>query len=177
MDIAAAFIERSRHFLMVEYAGKIRLCLRELPADALWRRTDERSNSIGNLLLHLRGNVRQWIVASVGGAPDDRHRSDEFDARDGAPAAELLASLEATLRDADTVLAGLTAARLAERRTIQGRDVSVMEAVYHVVEHFALHTGQVILLTKATVPGRIQFYEDAGGLAVPRWPAAAARPR
>ena len=170
MDIAAAFIERSRHYLAVEYAGKIRLCLNELPVDALWRRTDERSNSIGNLLLHLRGNLRQWIVSAVGGVTDDRHRSDEFAARDGMTAAQLFASLEATLRDADAVLATLTPERLAERRVIQGRDVSVLEAVYHVVEHFALHTGQVILLTKAIVPGRIQFYEDAGGLAVPRWP-------
>ena len=169
MDITAQFLERSRHFLAFEYPTKIRRCLDVLPALALWRRTDEGSNSIGNLLLHLEGNVRQWIVSAVGGAPDVRYRSAEFTAREGAAADELFATLRATLDEADTVIAALTPTRLLERRTIQGREVAVVDAVYHVVEHFALHTGQIILLTKQLAPGRIQFYEDAGGLAIPRW--------
>jgi uncharacterized damage-inducible protein DinB len=140
-----------------------------LPAGAEWQRSDERSNSIGNLLVHLTGNVRQWIVSSVGGAPDDRFRSAEFQARDGADRDVLFQRLRATLDEADGVIASLTAERLLERLTIQGRTVSVLDAVFHVVEHFALHTGQIILLTKAAAPGRIAFYEDAGGLAIPRW--------
>jgi hypothetical protein len=67
------------------------------------------------------------------------------------------------------VLAGLTAADLATSRTIQGRDVSVLEAVYHVVEHFSGHVGQIVLIAKAHSPGSIKFYEDAGGLARPIW--------
>jgi uncharacterized damage-inducible protein DinB len=67
------------------------------------------------------------------------------------------------------VIGSLDAAALGSRRTVQGRDVSVLDAVYHVVEHFALHTGQIILLAKLHAPGRIHFYEDAGGLAIPRW--------
>lgn len=169
MDITASFLERSRHYLTVEYPTKIERCLAALPADALWRRPDEDSNSIGNLLRHLDGNVRQWIVSSIGGAADHRHRSAEFEAREGGDAETLLAALRATLREADGVLAGLTATTLAERRTIQGRHTSVFGAVYHVVEHFAMHTGQIILLTKMYSPGAIQFYEDAGGLAVARW--------
>jgi uncharacterized damage-inducible protein DinB len=168
MDIAAEFIARSRNFLVHEYPTKIGLCLDELSPDALWRRT-EQSNSIGNLLLHLSGNVRQWIVSSVGGATDSRHRAAEFEADGGADAATLFAALRATLNEADGVLAALTAEDLASRRTIQGRDVTVFDAVYHVVEHFSMHTGQIILLTKLDSPGRIQFYEDAGGLAIPRW--------
>jgi uncharacterized damage-inducible protein DinB len=142
-----------------------------LPDDALWRRSDEHSNSVGNLLLHLAGNVRQWIVSSVGGAGDTRFRSGEFAARDGHDVASLWRALRATLDEADAVIAAQSAASLLERRTIQGRDVSVLDAIYHVVEHFALHTGQIILLTKAYAPGRVQFYEDAGGLAIPRWRA------
>src|SRR4051812_31192813 len=148
MDIATPFLERSRHYLAFEYPTKIRHCLDALPASALWRRTDEGSNSIGNLLLHLAGNVRQWIVSAVGGAPDARYRSGEFTAREGASADELFAALRATIDEADAVIAALTPAALLDRRTIQGRDVSVLEAVYHVVEHFALHTGQIILVTK-----------------------------
>ena len=168
-DIAAEFLEQSRHYLAVEYPTKIRRCLDVLPADALWRRSDEQSNSVGNLLLHLAGNVRQWIVSSVGGAPDVRYRASEFTAREGAAADALFAALRGTLDEADAVLASLSAAQLLTRRTVQGRDVTVLDAVYHVVEHFSLHTGQIILLTKRYAPGRIGFYEDAGGLAIPRW--------
>jgi uncharacterized damage-inducible protein DinB len=169
MDATTAFVERSRHYLAFEYPTKIRHCLDVLPSDALWRREDEDSNSVGNLLLHLAGNVRQWIISSVGGAPDTRYRSGEFEAREGADAEALFNALRATLDQADAVIASLTSKSLLERRTIQGRDVSVLEAVYHVVEHFSLHTGQIILLTKRHAPGRIRFYEDAGGLAIPRW--------
>ncbi|MDB4890123.1 MAG: hypothetical protein JWL61_1978 [Gemmatimonadetes bacterium] len=169
MDIAAQFLERSRHYLASEYPKKIQLCLDTLPADALWRRTDAGSNSIGNLLLHLEGNIRQWIVSSVGGAPDQRQRSTEFAATEGADAATLFAALRSTLDAADAVIAGLSVDDLASRRTIQGRDVSVFDAVYHVVEHFSLHTGQIILLTKQLAPGAVQFYEDAGGLAIPKY--------
>jgi uncharacterized damage-inducible protein DinB len=169
MDVSDAFLRRSRHYLSVEYPTKIKRCLDALPADAVWRRPDEGSNSVGNLLLHLSGNVRQWIVTNVGGGTDRRDRSGEFAAREGADAHALFAALRATLDEADAVLASLTSDRLLERRTIQGRDVTVLEAVYHVTEHFALHTGQIILLTKAYAPGRIQFYEDAGGRAIPRW--------
>ncbi len=169
MDIPTAFLDRSRHYLAYEYPTKIRRCLDVLPPDAVWRRTDEHSNSVGNLLLHLAGNVRQWIVSSVGGAPDARHRSMEFTAREGAGAEALFEALRATLDEADAVIGSLTPTQLLERRSIQGRDVSVLDAVYHVVEHFALHTGQIVLLTKLHAPGRIRFYEDAGGLAIPRW--------
>jgi uncharacterized damage-inducible protein DinB len=169
MDIATAFIAQSRHYLAVEYPAKIRQCLDVLPPDALWRRSDATSNSVGNLLLHLEGNVRQWIVSSVGGAPDGRVRSAEFEAREGGDVASLWAALRRTLDEADGVIGSLDAAALGSRRTVQGRDVSVLDAVYHVVEHFALHTGQIILLAKLHAPGRIHFYEDAGGLAIPRW--------
>jgi uncharacterized damage-inducible protein DinB len=167
MDIARAFLDRSRHFLVREYPTKIQRCLDVLPPDALWRRDDASANSVGNLLLHLSGNVRQWIVSGVGGASDIRRRSTEFDARDGAEAPELMEGLRGTLQEADVVLSSLESRSLSEARRIQGRDVNVLDAVYHVVEHFSMHTGQIILLTKRYAPGRVRFYEDAGGLAVP----------
>jgi uncharacterized damage-inducible protein DinB len=171
MDIAERFVARSRHYLTYEYPTKIQHCLDALPPDALWRRANESSNSIGNLLLHLSGNVRQWIVSGVGGAPDHRHRSAEFAATEGADAAALMCDLRETLRETDLVLAALTPAMLGEARTIQGRDVTIFDAVYHVVEHFSTHTGQIILLTKLAAEGSIAFYEDAGGRAVPTWGA------
>jgi uncharacterized damage-inducible protein DinB len=170
MNIALEFIAQSRRFLADEYPTKIERCLDVLPSEALWRRPNESSNSIGNLLLHLTGNVRQWIVSGVGGAPDTRRRGEEFAATEGADAALLMAALRGTLDEADSVLAALDASSLEETRTIQARTMTVFDTVYHVVEHFSMHTGQIILLTKSAAEGRVQFYaEDARGLALPIW--------
>ena len=170
MDLASTFLERSRYYMATEYRIKLRAAVESLPKGALWSRPNPESNSVGNLLLHLAGNVRQWIVSGVGGATDMRHRGSEFQARDGADAATLLEGLDVVLDETDAVLAKLTAADLASSRAIQGRDVNVLEAVYHVVEHFAGHLGQIVLIAKMHSPGAIQFYEDAGGLARPVWP-------
>src|SRR5687768_10101669 len=107
-----SFIERSRYYLAFEYPEKIKLAVLPLPDDVIWQRPNEQSNSIGNLLLHLSGNIRQWIVSGIGGAPDSRHRASEFTAREGRGAAELVADLEQTLRDADAVLAQLDEKKL-----------------------------------------------------------------
>jgi uncharacterized damage-inducible protein DinB len=168
MSIAASFLERTRYYLCREYPTKIRAAVEAMPADRLWWRPNEQSNSIGNLLLHLSGNVRQWIVSGVGGQPDVRKRNMEFAARGGAMAAGMLDGLDATLREVDDVLRALLPSELLERRLIQGRDTTVFEAVYHVVEHFAGHTGQIIWIAKmASAPGAVKFYEDGDGTATP----------
>lgn len=168
MSIAASFLERSRYYLCREYPTKIRAAVEAMPEDRLWWRPNEQSNSIGNLLLHLSGNVRQWLISGVGGQPDVRKRNMEFAARGGASAAGMLDGLDATLRESDEVLRTLLPSELLERRSIQGRDTTVMEAVYHVVEHFAGHTGQIIWIAKmAASPGAVKFYEDGDGIATP----------
>lgn len=163
------FLERSRYYLAEEYPVKIRKCVVALPDGALWKRANESSNSIGNLLLHLAGNVRQWIVGGVGGLPVTRDRPAEFAARDGPDAGTLLESLESAVREADIVMAGLSESDLFQPRTIQGRQTTVLAAIYHVVEHFSMHTGQIVLLTKTSVPGAIRFYDDSVGNATPMW--------
>jgi len=163
------FLERARYFLGTEYRTQLRLAVEALPEDAAWWRANNQSNSVGNLLLHLNGNVRQWILGGVGRQPGERHRAAEFAARTGPPAATLLADLNGTLDEVDRVLAALTAGDLLGSRTIQGRDTTVLAAVFHVVEHFSQHLGQIILITKVCAPGAINFYEDAGGLATPVW--------
>jgi uncharacterized damage-inducible protein DinB len=168
-DVALLFLERSRYFLATEYRTKLRCAVEALPADALWWRANEKSNSVANLLLHLNGNIRQWIVRGVGGAAGARDRAAEFSATDGPDAGVLLADLESTLAEVDRILGALTPADLVERRSIQGRDLTVLEAVYHVVEHFSLHLGQIVLIAKFHAPGSIEFYQDAGGLAREVW--------
>jgi uncharacterized damage-inducible protein DinB len=167
MSVEAEFIDRSRYYLGTEYPAKIHAAVEVLPADRVWWRPNEQANSVGNLLLHLSGNVRQWIVSGVGGQPDVRERNREFAARDGASATALLDGLDATLDEADAVLHALRPADLQARRAIQGRDTTVLEAVYHVVEHFAGHTGQIIWIAKLAAPGAIRFYEDGEGIARP----------
>jgi uncharacterized damage-inducible protein DinB len=147
-DAGHAFIETSRKYLRDDYLARIRKALAELPEEELWWRPNDASNSAGNLLLHLAGNARQWIVAGVGGGADLRARDTEFAATGGLSAREALARLETVVADVDAVLARLEPGALSERRTIQGSDVTVLEAVYHVVEHFAMHVGQILYIVK-----------------------------
>lgn len=147
-DLAEEFIARARAYLGSNYLPKIERCLERLTDEDIWWRPDEESNSIGNLLLHLNGSTRMWVVSGVGGAPDLRDRQREFDERSPVPRAELLARLRETLREADEVLARADAAALLERRQVRDRNVTGLEAVFHAVEHFSMHAGQIILLTK-----------------------------
>jgi uncharacterized damage-inducible protein DinB len=138
--------------------GRIGSCLAQLSDEQVWARGSENENAIGNLALHLAGNVRQWIIAGVGLRPDVRDRDSEFAARGGLPKSELETRLRQTVEKAATVIAGLTPERLAEPLAIQGYDVTVLEAVYHVVEHFSMHTGQIIFATKMLTGTDLGFY-------------------
>jgi uncharacterized damage-inducible protein DinB len=168
-DLAREFVARSRFYLHEEYRTKIRRAVQAVPPEMLWRRPNEESNSVGNLLVHLEGNVRQWIVSGVGGAPDTRDRRAEFVARNGPEAEELLARLDMVLTQAERIIAKLTPDDLMQRRTIQGRDVTVMAAVYSAVQHFSTHLGQIIMMAKELSPGAVRFYDDSGPYARAIW--------
>ena len=148
MDTSQAFLRKSRD-LLAEYREKIDRSLGPLSDADVWWRANDRSNSIGNLILHLCGNVTQWIAGGVGRRSYERLRQQEFDERRALPKTELLERLGAVVATADGILAELDPSTLTEPRRIQGYDVTVLEAVYHVVEHFSMHTGQIILLAKA----------------------------
>jgi uncharacterized damage-inducible protein DinB len=169
LDTGQAFIERSRHYLSKDYLPKIKLCLENLSDEQLWWRPNAASNSVGNLLLHLAGNVRQWVVSGIGGAEDVRRRQEEFDERGEATGEELLQHLEETLAEVDGVLAHLPASELSSPRIIQGLEVTVLDALYHVVEHFSMHTGQIIYIAKLSSGRDLGFWEIKGGKAIPSW--------
>jgi uncharacterized damage-inducible protein DinB len=137
---------------------RIESCLDRLSAEQIWARGGDNENAVGNLALHLAGNVRQWIVSGVGGKPDIRERDAEFAARGGASAAELKERLRGTVREAVAVIGGVSAERLTERVTIQKYEQSVLEAIYHVVEHFSMHTGQIQFATKMLTGADLGFY-------------------
>ena len=168
-ETAQTFISQARSFLRDDFLPKIERCLEQLSDEDVWWRANPESNSIGNLVLHLTGNVRQWIVSGVGGAEDTRVRQQEFDERSGITRAELLARLKEVLRGADDALAALEPALLLEERRIQGNDVQLLEAIFHVVEHFSMHTGQIILLTKMLKSSDLKFYDFSGGKPERAW--------
>jgi uncharacterized damage-inducible protein DinB len=155
----AEFIEASRVFLRDDFLPKLLHCVEKLSDDDLWWRPNEVSNSIGNLVLHLCGNVRQWIVASIGGAEFKRNRDGEFAARGPIPKTELMANLKQVLNEVDAVLAQLETGRLLSRVKIQTYEVSTLQAVYHVVEHFSYHLGQVLYIYKMRTGTDPQFYK------------------
>jgi uncharacterized damage-inducible protein DinB len=133
-------------------------CLARLTEDQIWSRGHESENAVGNLLLHLTGNVRQWIISGVGGTPDTRDRDSEFNALSGPAKAELLAALRAAVDEACKVIEPLTPERLAAIIHVQKYDITVLEAIYHVVEHFGQHTGQIVFATKLLTGEELGFY-------------------
>ena len=168
------FIARSRYHLVEDFLPKIERCLARLTDEQIWWRPNEQSNSIGNLLLHLCGNARQWIVSGVGETADARDRDAEFAQRDPISRESLRLLLNQTLGDVDATLAHYDANRLLDRRTIQGSSVTALEAILHVVEHFSMHTGQILMLTKMLTNADLAFYKFDGTDAVAQWKTDAA---
>src|SRR5689334_19334409 len=123
-DVGQAFIDHSRRLLTSSYLPRIEQAVAGLSDENIWWRANAGSNSIGNLVLHLAGNLRQWIVSGVGGAADVRRRQEEFDAQGSLSSADLLARLRATVEEADAVLSRVPPAALLEPRMIQGYEVT-----------------------------------------------------
>lgn len=167
-SVSLAVVEQARKLLAGEYLPKLERCLEQLSDEQIWWRANAESNSIGNLLLHLSGNARQWIVSGLGGESDARLRQQEFDERKVIPRAELLAVLKQTLQEVDTVLANFDQGKILDRYPIQGTTATALEAIFHVTEHFSMHTGQIILLTKMLAQKDMKFYDFATGAPVPK---------
>ena len=158
-EIGQSFIASARAYFTDDYLQKIERSLELLTEEQIWWRANPQSNSIGNLLLHLSGNVRQWIVCGLGGASDERDRDSEFAERNLIPRDELLARLKQTLNEADDALAKFDADKLLERHLIQGCDVTALAAIFHVVEHFSMHVGQIVYITKQLTAHDLHFYD------------------
>jgi uncharacterized damage-inducible protein DinB len=162
------FLRHARFRLLEDYFFKIASAVDALDDEQVWRRPNESSNSIGNLLLHVSGNARQWIISGVGGAEDTRDRPSEFAARGSVSKTELMELVKATLDEADAVLAKIEGecaaansdAPLQRICRAQVYEVTVLDAIFHVVEHFSYHTGQIIFAAKWLAEGKVSFYDD-----------------
>lgn len=168
-DTGEEFLRRSRGYLKGEYLPKIRRAVEGLGEEDLWWRPNPSSNSIGNLILHLAGNARQWVVSGIGKETDTRERQVEFDREGGLSGEELLDHLSGTLEVVDGVLAGLTPEALQEERVIQGLRTTVLGALFHVVEHFSMHTGQILYISKLRTDRDLGFYRVRGGEVEINW--------
>jgi uncharacterized damage-inducible protein DinB len=157
------FVDASRVFLRQDFLPKLLHCLNAMTDDQIWWRPNEQSNSVGNLVLHLCGNLKQWIVASLGGQTFQRERDAEFATRTKVSRAELISAIETAVAEVESVLLNFPTDQLLVQYPVQVYQVSALQAVYHVVEHFSYHLGQILYIYKlqtATDPG---FYRQLTG--------------
>lgn len=155
--LAEQVIAQARHSLLEHHLPRIETCVGLLSEEQIWWRGNPQSNSVGNLLLHLAGNVRQWILSGLGGEPDRRQRDLEFSETGPVPRRRLLARLQKTVREACRVLGRLSEDDLARAYQIQHFRVTGYRAVTHVTEHFAHHSGQIIFATKLLADRDLRF--------------------
>jgi hypothetical protein len=155
-DVAAA-VGAAAAKELTSALDRIRHCLEQLNQEQLWWRCQSSLNSIGNLILHLCGNLRQWIVAGLGGAPDVRNRPAEFAETGPLPKADLVRRLEAVVAEAREVLSRLTADQLLAARHIQGFDVNGLGAIFDSVPHFRGHTQEIVHLTRFQLGASYRF--------------------
>lgn len=144
-----ALIAESKRRLFDESIPRIRKCLDQLTNDEVWYRPNAETVSIGNLVLHLCGNARQWICSGLGGDPDQRQRSKEFEQPGPIPRTELLELLEQTESDVRRVLDSVDPTTLLDKRPVQIYQESGLSILVHVVEHFSYHTGQITYAVKS----------------------------
>ena len=159
-NLATGFLELSRRKLRGEFWPRVVTCLQDLTDEQIWWRPNENSNSIGNLLLHLNGNLRQWIICSIGQQPDRRDRDAEFSERGGLNKDALQRNLDRTLTEIDSLLQGIQPDDLLRTYTIQKyENVTGLEAIFHVTEHFAMHYGQILYITKLLKDTDLGFFK------------------
>ncbi len=149
----------SANYRIDESLRMIDISLKSLDEKDLWKKPNNVSNSVGNLLLHLSGNIRQYIIASLGGNPDTRSRDKEFVTSGGITKMELLRSFTSVVAESKKIISLTTADELLRFRDVQGFTLSGIGVVLHVVEHLSYHTGQIAFWTKLLKESDLGFYD------------------
>ena len=158
--IGEALIVESKRQLVDESLPRIIKCLSILSDEEIWLRPNENTVSVGNLVIHLCGNVRQWIISGLGGAEDHRDRDSEFSERGVIPKADLVERLENTLSEACDTMDGLDTTSMLKTYNIQGNVETGVGVLVHVVEHFSYHTGQITLAVKTRKNVDLSYFAD-----------------
>lgn len=152
-------LDEIRRRLLTEGIARAKACLHLLSEEEIWYRPNGNSNAMGNLVLHLNGNVRQWIMSAMGGEPDFRQRQLEFDARDSMRRQDLLEILEKLEADLRPVLDTITEEKLIQTYRVQGFSETGIAILIHVVEHFSYHVGQMTYFVKAMKDLDTEYYK------------------
>ncbi len=147
---------------LADSLANVERCTQLLDSEQVWWRPNEVSNSVGNLVLHLTGNVRQWIVAGIGGEPFDRDRAGEFSQTGPLPTDTILGELRRVVERAIEIVSRLDEVTLVGECEIQGYRVTGTYAVAHAVEHFSFHTGQIVSTTKLVLGRDLSLYDENG---------------
>jgi len=158
MDLATALIAECRRRLIDESGPRLERCLDLCGAGDLWWRPNAAVTSIGNLTLHLCGNIRQWLIAGLGGAPDERDRDAEFSERGPIAEADLRARWRSVIAESAAVLDALDPAELLRQRPVQTFHETGLSILVHVVEHASYHVGQITWITKHRTGGDTGYY-------------------
>ncbi len=125
----------------------------------VWKRFNQSSNSIGNLILHLCGNITQYAIASLGNKEDQRNRDIEFSTEEVYTKAELLSKLSATVQEAKRIILETSQEEYLRKREVQGFNFSGIGIVIHVTEHYSYHTGQIAFWIKQLKNKDLGFYD------------------
>ena len=162
MSVATLFIHATARHFREDYLPRLERALTALPDEDLWWRPHPEATSVGVLVRHLEGNVRQWILSGLGGAPDQRERTQEVVGQPTGTKEALATALRRTVEEALAVIEELDEAGLARRYDIQGFHTTALEAIYHVLEHFSWHIGQITWIVKmrAGPAHGVAFYDD-----------------
>ncbi len=140
--------EEFQRRIIEEGLDRIKKCCNILDDNELWYRHNPNTNSVGNLILHLTGNVRQYILAGIDRQDDIRTRDEEFDPNNRKPKDEIIEQLNGVIIRSNAVVKNLSQEQLSEERKVQGFDESVLSIIIHVIEHFSYHVGQITFFTK-----------------------------
>ena len=159
MKISKEFIQHSIHFIALN-PSRIQKCLNQLTEEQVWIKPNSQTNSIGNLVLHLCGNITQYIHHSMGGEKDSRKRDLEFSTTGGFSKKELIEKLEFVVQKATQIIQNCSEDELMRTRLVQGFSYTGIGIIIHVTEHFSYHTGQIALWTKYLVEKDLGFYAD-----------------
>jgi uncharacterized damage-inducible protein DinB len=141
-----------------ENIPKLIKCIGELEESEIWKRPNQNSNSVGNIILHLCGNIRQYAISSLGHSKDVREREKEFLADGGYSKPDLLQKFLSTIEEAKNIIQNISVEELLRRRQVQGYTHSGIGIVIHVTEHLSYHTGQIIFWTKLLKNKDLEFY-------------------
>jgi uncharacterized damage-inducible protein DinB len=153
-------LPQEAHRLFAEYSGKIEQCVGLLSTEQIWWRPNPACTSVGNILLHLCGNLSQWVLAGLGGVPFERHRQEEFTAVGGQDGPMLLDRLGEVVSACRDVTSDLPEETLVQTFVIQGITASGFGVLLHAVEHMSYHTGQIVYIAKQLVGEQVEveFY-------------------